>query len=226
MYNPYILIPAAGESRRFKEAGHKTPKPFLQIQNRKGKVQSMIEHVLDTVPSTRIYVGVPEQYRYEIQYGGVGIIPIFRTLGQADTVWQMVDRLPDKDGPLVVLDCDMILQTSDLKIIMSMLGSYAVTVAVTETFDPNASRVDAVPYPTRFVEKQPISSWGIVGARGFHSVRELETCLRIYVSAVAKEPYLSEVMNLYPGKAYAHVIDDYEDWGTPERIKESGAKII
>lgn len=45
MSDLWIVIPAAGESRRFKEAGYSIPKPCLCIKNREGEVTAMINHI-------------------------------------------------------------------------------------------------------------------------------------------------------------------------------------
>lgn len=230
MSKPYILIPAAGESRRFRESGYDTPKPFLMIKRDNGLTARMVDHVIAEAPDGEIIVGVKLGYDRSMgpHLGSVALV--MSSKGQADTVYQMASGLVRQDAPVMVLDCDMIVPHLDLTKMMELLSVWNAVVAVTKTFDPNASRVNVVPYPTYFAEKEPISAWGIVGARAFKSVRLLRMSLKITLEHCRredKEPYLSMTLNdLQPGTVFAHQIDNFVDWGTPERVKASGAEIV
>ncbi len=227
----WVVIPAAGESRRFKEAGYETPKPFLRIKAKDGYETWMISHVVHSIPDldrVSIIAGVSMGLREKLKSDLIDFKSIYSTTGQAHTVLQLLEDLPEEDSVLV-LDCDMILEMKDLKKLIEMLSVYDCTIAVTETFDPNSSRVDQIPFPTVFVEKEPISQFGIVGARGFRSILLLKEALEETLKDCkesGKEPYLSMALNHYPGTKFALLIDSYQDWGTPERIKESGAEIV
>lgn len=226
MSNIITVIPAAGESRRYREAGYPTIKPLLTVRNKYGAVGSMLHHVEQSA-LTETIVALPAQVMKPIDSIS-RVVAIFRTIGQADTVYQLVRSLPPSEA-VVVMDCDMILGIGDVHTLMQYLELYDMVVAVTESFDPNASRVDTVPFPTRFIEKEPISQWGIVGVRAFRKAGMLANALQITIQNCIKfdtEPYLSTAMNNYPGTKYAHVIQNYQDWGTPERLRESGAEII
>jgi NDP-sugar pyrophosphorylase family protein len=156
------------------------------------------------------------------------VIHIEKTTGQADTIYQTVKNFMPTT-PVIVADCDMILSLEDMVTIRKLLGIYDMVVAVTETFDPNASRVDQVPHPNRFVEKEPISQWGIVGVRAFNKAYLLKDALLTTLNDCKHrgvEPYISMAMNYYPGTRYAYVVRGFQDWGTPERLKESGAEIV
>jgi len=228
--NIWTVIPAAGESKRFREAGYSMPKPLLRIKSPAGEEAYMVQHVIADLPSwlrAGVVIALPSHLDKPIDLEE-RTISIPHTIGQADTVYQAIKTLPDNDLVLV-LDCDMILKSEDILKLVELLNIYDVTVAVTETFDPNASRVDQVPFPSRFVEKEPISKWGIVGARAFKSAAVLSVALeRTFDRCTARhqEPYLSMAMNPYPGSKFAHVITDYIDLGTPERIKEAGWEIL
>ena len=230
MSDLYILIPAAGESLRFKELGYSTPKPFLKIQDSTGLTLSMLTHVISNLPPNmdieKIIVGIPPGYE-PCSYGEFRIIN--KTVGQADTILQLLEGIPNKSR-ILVLDCDMILDPKDILQMLNILEVYDVVVAVAETFDPNASRVDNAPLFSICVEKEPISQYGIVSARLFKNAGLLSDALKNRVKHCEldnTEPYLSEAINLYfsPMK-WAHLIYQYEDWGTPQRILESGAKIV
>jgi NDP-sugar pyrophosphorylase family protein len=230
----WVVVPAAGDSRRFKDAGYDIPKPLLKVKSKLGIIRYMMEHAL--VPTLFLdghregpIVGLP--WDSNPPATGLNYRRIGKTLGQADTVLQLIKNLPEDDHVLV-LDCDMVLQQKDIEMLVALItvgNEYDVAIAVTKTFDPNASRVDSIPWPTRFVEKEPISEYGIVGARAFKDIGTLryalEKTLTLYKN-IGKEPYLSVAINHYPGTKYAHLISEYTDWGTPQRIKESGAEIV
>ena len=209
----WVVIPAAGKSQRFIDAGYLTPKPLLRLEAPDGKIGPMIEFIKDTVPK------------------GLEIIEILhleKTVGQADTVYQGIKDLPSDDSCLI-LDCDTLLQTIDIQKLISLLGIYDMSLLVAETFDPNASRVDQIPFPTRFVEKEPISQFGIIGARAFKDIGFLTLALKRTLDRCAirsTEPYLSTAINHYPGTKFAHLITEYVDLGTPQRIKEAGWEIV
>ena len=217
MSDLHILIPAAGRSTRFAAQGYTTPKPFLQIRDRNGVSKRMVDHVADSAPIGLTHIlypaGAPD------------------SSGQAESVLILVNQVLDQldDARVLVLDCDMVLPRAVLIVLEKVLSVYSMSVAVAETFDPNASRIDSFPFPRVFAEKQPIGKWGIVGARAFRSARNLKTALE-YTISVAKrtgsEPYISEAMNYYPGTAVAIPTDDFQDWGTPERVAASGATIV
>jgi len=221
------IILGAGESRRYKEDGHLKPKPLL-IVRREFSTSSMLQHVRGTVPPGCIVVAAlpsncepPPDFHDPVFY-------IKETRGQADTAYQVLECLKPEDS-VIILDCDMIVPMSYQRILLDALQLFDTSVLVTESFDPNASRVDRVPYPTKFVEKSPISEWGIVGARAFKRVSMIRKALKYVLDALPnEEPYLSTAMNFYPGKHFAQVIDsnDYYDWGTPDRLRQTGAVIL
>jgi len=225
----WIVIPAAGESKRFRAEGWLVRKPLIVLKSPEGEEDFMVNFVKRSIPPTlqhSLVIAHKENYfplgPYDYQ------LHIYKTTGQADTILQVLRELP-RDEEVVILDCDTVLEPADVKIIADFLQVYDVTIAVAETFDPNASRVDSVPFPTRFVEKEPISQWGIIGARGFKNIGLLIEALEKTVAECAAagiESYLSMAINHYPGRSFAHVITKYVDLGTPERIKEAGWEIL
>jgi len=222
----WVIVPAAGESRRFKEAGYFTPKPLLKIRDNGGLSLRMVTHVIANLPPVTcrdVIVGLPAGVEPVVPF--YKYLSIINTEGQADTVFQMIQKLPFDDSVLV-LDCDMMLEPNDIQKLIDLLQIYDVTVAVAETFDPNSSRVDSVPFPTRFVEKEPISQYGIVGARGFKKIRNLTQAIVRANIDIHTELYLSHAMNYCMGTKYAHIVTEFTDLGTPERIREIGWEIV
>lgn len=242
----WVVIPAAGHSRRYAEYGAKHPKPLLTVDFF-GRTQTMIEYVLDSIPEEylvreRCIIGFPivtdvNLTIYTVVYATPKISQrattkfINFTRGQPDTVFQLIKDIPSEDS-ILTLDSDMLLRESDIRIVVESLKLYSLSVAVAKTFDPNASRVDQIPYPTQFVDKSPISAYGIVSARAFSSAGLLRWWLKSSLeTSTGVEPNFAAAMNGYKfpaerNNAFAHLITDYVDWGTPERLLASGAKLV
>lgn len=223
----WAIILAAGKSQRFVDEGYTTPKPLLRLRSKGGAECSMLSHIEDSIPIglDHIFVVLSEGIEKPKDFLG-RVIKIRDTKGQADTALKAIKQEIDVNKKILLLDCDMILTTYDQIKIVESLDFYNITVAVTETFDPNSSRVDRIPYPTKFAEKEPISQWGIVSARGFSSAKDLELSLQYAISAEGDKISLSTAMNYHRGSKYAHVITKYIDLGTPQRIEQSGWKIL
>lgn len=218
-----ILIPAAGESRRFREAGFSLPKPFLPVEWG-GVVKTMLEHVVDCVPPEyEIVVGVRVPRRLN---RGVAVA-VRDTGGQADTVRQMLGHVDAADA-VMTMDCDTLVPFNVAEF-AATLSTYRAAVCVADIGHADMSRVDCVPNPSVFVERGAISRWGVVSVRGFDSAGVLSEVLEEVVEEHARsgtEPYLSHALNRYPGVKYAHVINTFHDWGTPDKLRISGARIV
>lgn len=234
MAKVWIVILAAGQSKRFKDVGYTTPKPCLMIRSPRN-TRSMLAHVIDSLPmkywlnsADSIVVGLPVGVDPPHDLATDNIVRIKKTKGQADTLLQIVKTLPETDSVLV-MDCDTILNEDDVSTVINLLNVFDVVTAVIDTFDPNMSRVDSVPFPTYFAEKEPISVHGIVGIRGFKSIGALKIALYATLDICRvneKEPYATTAMNLYKGKKFAHTIHKFVDLGTPERVRNAGWEIL
>jgi len=226
MSNILAYIPAAGESQRYRAAGYSIPKPWLNIRYHEMTAR-MVEHVRYRFPiNTHTVVGVQPKYM-DLVPKELNPFPIPQTIGQADTVYRFVKHCHSGKS-IIIADCDMLLLTADISRMIRYLEFYDVVIAVTQTFDPNASRVDQVPHPQLVIEKEPISEWGIVGVRVFRDVSILTSALEVTLEeckAGGIEPYLSMAINHYPGLKFAHIVHDFVDWGTPDRLLASGATI-
>src|SRR6266568_4007956 len=210
----WCVVLAAGESKRFIEAGYATPKPLLQIRSRDGIPNSMLGHVCATIPDHCNTIIALSRFLQKPSNVEGSSFSIGRSIGQADTLFQVVKNLPPDDHVLA-LDCDTILRREDLQVLIDKLKDHVATVAITENvLDGNMSRVDSNINPQIFVEKQFISHWAVIGARGFHNTGYLTEVLRTYIThckMTEQEPYLTPAMNLYEGIKYAHVIRSL-DW--------------
>lgn len=230
MLNLTVVVLAVGESKRFKDEGYEILKQFLTVEYN-GVKCSMLEHVNRTIPpfANKLFV-VPNYTRppEDLQITSQEWVSIMQSGGQAESAINSLKYVPQGHS-VMFLDCDMLLGRDDLTFMLKALFLYDSVIAVQKTFDPNASRVDKVPFPTAFAEKEPISEWGIVSARGFKDYDKLIMSLHhgiVEDHKAGREPYLTGTLMAYPGIIYAHeLFQPIVDWGTPDRVRLSGAQI-
>lgn len=109
-----VVIPMAGEGKRFADAGFVAPKPFIEIGGR-----MMIEHVLDNlaIPEARYILLARQEHlrrfpaaeRRLRQRADVEILPVDRlTEGTACTVL-LARQFIDNDARLLIANCDQIV---------------------------------------------------------------------------------------------------------------------
>lgn len=234
--NVWAVIPAAGESRRFKDEGFDEPKPLLTIKH-KERTKRMIEWVFDSLPSAidGVLVGYEDKlHTYPLTVSGpVALkIPIENSKGQADTIQQMVGWVcgtQKYDDVCLVLNCDVIFTSIDLgRILTAMHSGFDMVIGVQRTHNEAMSFIDTYPVPKLFVEKKPISNWGMSGAWAFRSSVKLLRALQSLKREDGVEPYLSQALNYYQGSRYALELnpDNILDWGTPAAVRASGAEIV
>lgn len=223
-----VLIPAAGYSRRFAEAGHQTLKPDLVIEHA-GSQKRMIDWVLSALPHPIIG---PVIFGAHPKLDGparpVVRINIHSSRGQAHTLLNMLRATCKGDFPLLIVNSDVVFQQNDLASACRQVIEGADSgVLVYKSDNPEMSYVNAVPYATDFAEKRQISAFAVAGAWAFRSSQHLydglkDACMNM------REPYLSHAMNKMGGVHACHLIEarDVLDWGTPEAVKASGARIV
>lgn len=88
-----IVIPMAGEGKRFKEAGYKNPKPFLWLVD-KPMIQAVIENL-----------GIKGKY-FLITTQGI------RTQGTVETVLLLKNQI-NNENPLLVANCDQLFEAEE-----------------------------------------------------------------------------------------------------------------
>lgn len=230
---PQVVVLAAGESRRFAEAGYRVPKPLLPI-SRTGtgeKPAAMVTHVMRAVEravdslATEWWGWVAVPPRGELRPGNrrMSVVEVGDSRSQVETLVRVLPGLPE-EAPVLVLDCDTLLSPAVMEQLLAhvMGGRYQAALAVTANLDDaNMSRPDSAPHPQRFAEKRlGFSPWGVVGARAFHHVGTL-----LEVALKAHEDYLTPLFNHYPGAKVTQDAGEWVDWGTPERLVAQGWQI-
>ena len=215
-----VLILAAGQSRRFKEAGYAIPKPFLPIEWR-GRIACMLDHVVSTIPvGFNIVIAAPRGY---VSYLHEQYREIEDSKGPADTALQALRTLNPPIATLII-DVDILNHTNDL-IKLSKLNHCAVLVK--RSANPAYSYVDALGTFHHIVEKQRISDYAVQGAYFIpdHAMEETMKEMKRAVE-VEREPYMSHVFDKLTLMKYSiHTTYTPVDWGTPNDLVLSGARI-
>jgi NDP-sugar pyrophosphorylase family protein len=227
------IILAAGKSQRFIDSGYHTPKPFLQVKWQ-GKTQTVLEHVLDSLPEglEKALVGVPEGFHHFLEnqdrttykpWMKSRLKVIENTIGQADTLRQLIDYVPDQK--VMVLNSDVLFRKETLDMLSKHIND--VTILTQDSNNPSMSYIDKFPWPEKVVEKVVISNHAVSGAWMFAECGPIMGALTQVCKDKSKEPYLSHALNIMKGKKYAlKLLYSPIDWGTPESLAASGAEIV
>lgn len=237
--SPVVVIPAAGRSGRFVEQGFTAPKAALRVRDREGCEMPMLLHVIANIPTAwPVVVGTTtdqvDAYRQilgdeAVQRGVVVDVGPY-TMGQADTVRRILGGDATSRGQkIMVVNCDNVFSRFDLQVLHDFLAIADMTVLVHKSRNPMCSFVDSIPIPTRFVEKEPISEWAMSGAWAFRSAKSLHQAISETMHldrTVRGEFYLSSALNRLPGRKIVVNCTGMQDWGTPESIRETGARIV
>lgn len=229
MSRPTIIIPAAGNSRRFKDVGINTPKGMLRFKWR-GQSRTMIGHVLDGLDHLGCELLVNAVWDGWSGYSGSGLLSVGATQGQADTVRLALQSI-GPDRPVLILNSDCGF-TYPLDRFLKQAQNFEATALVFPGCGDTAySYVDQFPMFSHGYEKQPISSWALAGAFYFHSSEVLLRAIREQMTLDirhAGEFYLSEALGFYPGDKLAVAMErrQLHVWGTPEDLARDSTVVI
>jgi molybdopterin-guanine dinucleotide biosynthesis protein A len=225
-----IVVLAAGQSRRFQEAGYLTPKPFLNIEWR-GSTMPMLMHVLRSIPLQfmDVTVAIPTGWtdkarevtaKYERI---VRFIEIEHSTGPASTAKQVIASF-DVD-PTLFMDCDIINHPNDLWVLCCL---NCCGVLVSPSTNPAFSYVTNTGSFYHIKEKQRISPYAVRGA--YFIPNTMIDNFIMWANIVIdneQEPFISHVFDMIPDSKFAlETTYDPIDWGTPLDVKLSSAKII
>lgn len=170
-----IIIPMAGRGKRFLDEGYKIPKPLLEVDGR-----SMIECVIDnlTFPNANfIFIVLDEHVKkfgldkvLQKKCPGCRIIAIDGvTEGAAVTALKAAEFI-DNDTPLIVKDCDQILDWVPQNFFRFMQRNKAdggiITIYTDDagfSFVEPLKEIDGFFHVNRTAEKVVISTQGATG---------------------------------------------------------------
>lgn len=231
----WTLIPAAGQSQRFKDAGFETPKPFLRVKYG-GETTTMLERAARGVAiKSRVCIGVPENLGRSsidtVDMMNRGVVhdgtTVQETECHADTVRLMLRAFKILDSDRVaVADCDAILDQPDAHEVWDYLAVARVAVAVRRCVTTGLSTTDDRPWCSRFYPPghvvSPNALLAVIGLRCFARAGDLRWALgRPGVRS------MDDAVNALP-PPYAAVLTErpWLDWGTPAALTASGAEIV
>jgi len=167
-----VIIPAAGEGSRFKKAGWKKPKPFIDVDG-----QMMLERVINNVTPTEAAVTIllrqdhldaHPKISYKLQEKGYNITSVSRlTEGTASTVL-LARQGFDNDQPMLVANSDQLVDFNVNDFIEDCIQRRldgSILVFRDPSMDPKWSfaRVDKTGLVSEVAEKKPISDLATAG---------------------------------------------------------------
>lgn len=226
-----IVIPLAGAGTRFTKAGVDTPKPLIEVMGR-----TLIEHSIRSFDVPGKFIFITRDYGSDTLNDRLSnILKTLRpecteirlkemTSGAVETVLK-ARNLIDNDTPLVVYNCDQIIQWDANEIQQCLEGD--AMVALYESRDPKNSFAqieDGV--VTRFAEKDPISNHALIGwhywKRGDTFVESADKLMHEYRQNGRPECYISETFNYFYKDVLPFHVDRnvYIPLGTPEDLSK------
>lgn len=226
---PTIIIPAAGNSRRFKDIGIDTPKGLIRF-TRDGFTGAMLEHILcdllthDHAPPM-IIVNENTSFPMKNFEHLVEVVRVAPTWGQAHTVYLGLETLDEitLSGPVLVLNSDVGYDYS-LDVFCRQAQDFAAAALVFPGEGDTAfSYVDNFPIFSEALEKQAISNWAMAGAYYFSDGHDLRSALKAQLDSGvrhANEFYLSGTFQYHRETKIAIAMQRNQllQWGTPEDL--------
>lgn len=235
--NCSLLIPAAGDSKRFSDVGIHKPKGLIRSvwtidklgETREG---TMIQHVVPLNWIGKIRVACKLEYKdvfTEALPKDWDIFPIISSRGQADTVWQACQDLP---GDILIINSDNGFSHDLCQFVNQCRVNKASCGAVVFTSKNNRyGFINNFPLFEFGVEKIPISKYALAGAFYFKSARTIMDASIITLNDLMlrnAEIYLSDLFLSIDGLKMGYLIpqDELFEWGAPaQMLKDKSLKI-
>lgn len=231
-----IVIPMSGLGSRFKNIGINTPKPLIKVNE-----LTMIEHTVKSLNIEGHYFFITRSY--ENKEYNLELEKIFNSLGVSFTEIRLeydqkgaadaalaAKEYIDNDEPLIITNCDQILQWDSAKFLNSVTSNdcdgSVVLYRSKSNKDSYAKIVDKK--IIKIVEKDAISEDALVGVHYWKKGKDFVFSANLSLMDHAwdkKECYVSETYNhlinegkyIYP---YAIPNNEYICLGTPEHVEQ------
>jgi bifunctional N-acetylglucosamine-1-phosphate-uridyltransferase/glucosamine-1-phosphate-acetyltransferase GlmU-like protein len=215
----HVIIPMAGEGKRFTEAGY-GPKPFIDVCGR-----AMIQRVVDSIsPSC------------EAKFLLLGQDVVGKTRGATDTILRGLASYDTPiQGPVLVSNCDLWLTKGVVNDFLYWAEGPDCSLITFQSTNPHHSyvKLDDECLVTEIKEKQVISDDAVAGVYWFKSGVLLEEyCRRVLDSGDTYngEFYLSSVIAAMvadgrPVTTFQVGWEDLAMLGTPEELAVFEAKV-
>lgn len=229
-----VLIPAAGEGRRFAEAGYQRPKPFIEVYDNRTMLACVVDNLC--VDADKIFVLQRKDMMYTHQDDGLGPFGQFRTLsgytrGTAESCLVAARDDIDNRYPLLIANSDQLLEWD--AVAFYYFAKFTNLDGIVVVFDcperdkrwsycklRNDGTVEAV------VEKDPVSDLACTGVwffkRGSDFVKHARDLIRGEM-LVKGEYYISSVYNMMIGAGLrigTFKVDKMHGLGDPESLEK------
>lgn len=228
-----VVVPMAGEGRRFKEKGFLTPKPLIEVRGK--TILSWSLKSLDGLNMPFDLFLVVRQELSDIDFAEqikarnvrkINVIQIDKmTAGAAETVLATSSLISNKDS-LLVLDCDFYFECDAF---MRFIENSRIEDGALMTFTSHDPRFSYVQFKDSFAtevaEKRPISSNALMGAYYWQRSEDFFQLAKAFIESdsnqYGKEKYVSGVVQLGISKGMKFRIfkGEFFSLGTPEEVE-------
>ncbi len=184
-----VVIPMAGEGRRFAEAGYDLPKPLIDVAGK-----PMIQRVMDCLTPAD----------GDVNFTLLDRLVVGETQGAVDTLLHAEDMIPP--GPVLVANCDQWIAPGVLDGFLWLCYDHSSAVMTFNSTNPHHSYAKiekewGYPRVVGVVEKEVISDDAILGVYYFNdSTTMFDYCRKVIANnlrAGAGEFYISSVLDLF-----------------------------
>jgi bifunctional N-acetylglucosamine-1-phosphate-uridyltransferase/glucosamine-1-phosphate-acetyltransferase GlmU-like protein len=219
-----IIIPAAGEGRRFREAGYDLPKPLIDVVG-----TPMLQRVIDNVTPTQASACLVLATQ-PLPGINADVLQIEPTGGAVETLLQA----PISDGPLIIANCDQLVGWPQLswkeapniepmlyKTVTGNFDGCLATFRSTKAHHSYVKLTDGV--ITEIKEKKVISNRAVTGVYYFENGSDFYEAAKYVLDhdlKVKNEYYVSSVIQqlIGMGKRFCTYDAPAAMLGTPEEL--------
>lgn len=213
-----LIIPAAGNGQRFKDAGYKEPKPMIDVLG-KPMVWRVIENVRPA--HSNVIVITRSGQNVELPTGCENVRLDHETEGAVSTLLE-AEHLIKEDTTLLIANCDQLVDFDAVDFVDTDLDG---RIVVFRSSNPHHSYVtvkdDVV---MAIAEKEVISAHAVTGVYYFKSAKAFFDAAHKVIAKGKKtkgEFYVSTVIDelIWSGKQFSIYEADSTMLGTPEELQ-------
>lgn len=226
-----LVIPAAGEGKRFINANYNTPKPFIDVLGIR-----MVELVIESMKmlingDIKTIIIIRDDMKVDFEFDdSISIVRVPAiTGGSAETVLIGLNTIPDDDSEIIVANCDQFALFDGEKFSDKLLNNDGCILTFEDsTKNPKWSFVETKEdllegEIIRVAEKNPISTHASVGVYLYKSCKLAKKAINDMINANDRynnEFYLCPSFNYIKNK-YSVLCEKMWGLGTPEDLENS-----
>ncbi len=227
-----IVIPMAGNGKRFKDAGYKDPKPFIDVLGKK-MIEVVVQNIMPSKHDYRfIFVAQQEHLLnggkdiLEFVTMGCTIVPLYSsTRGAACTVLMAAEHIDNRD-PLLIANCDQLMDFN-IDQFLTQAREYDGLIATMEATGDKWSyvKMDDRGYVTQVAEKKQISNVATCGLYYFghgatfcSAVRKMIAEFDTHAGEYYVAPVYNHIFKKFP-LVRTYKVNKMWGLGTPEDLE-------